>query len=165
MGVSHNTPYRHFKDRAALLAGVAARDLAAFTITFDGISRSDRTSVDQVEKALESLIAYGQNHPARYRLLFSDPAIGSRGGDLEAVALTTFAALTRLVKRAQQAGKLPAMPAMMLTGLIFATTHGLLDLEAGGRMRAEKGFADALDGARLLLRLLMPSGSRSAGVH
>ena len=154
VGVSHNAPYRHFADRAALLAGVAERDFRAFTAAFDAIDRSPRAPLEKVEAALAAVVTYGETHPARYRLLFSDPDIGRRGGQLERVATETFAAFARLVEAAQRAGELPAVPAPTLTGLIYATVHGLLDLEAGGRLREEKGFSDVLGGASLLLRLL-----------
>ena len=157
VGVSHNTPYRHFKDRAALLAGVAARDLVTFAAIFDEIGRSERPPIEQVREALKSLVTYGEDHPARYHLLFSDPSIGSRGGELELVAMTTFTALSRLVEQAQTSGQLPKLPTAMLTGLIFATVHGLLHFKAGGRMRPEKGLASVVDGADLLLRLLAPA--------
>ena len=58
------------------------------------------------------------------------------------------------VDRAQAAGRLPATPTATLTGLIFATVHGLLDLRSGGRLRFEKGFSDVLSGATLRLDLI-----------
>ena len=154
VGVSHNAPYRHFADRAALLAGVAERDLRSFTDEFEVIGLSDQAPIDQVKAALAVFAGYGEAHPARYRLLFSDPDIASRGGTLEAVALQTFGAFAKLVLKAQNAGQLPDISTPKLTGLIYATVHGLLDFRAGGRMRVEKGFTDVLDGASLLLGLI-----------
>ncbi len=154
VGVSHNAPYRHFADRAALLAGVAERDLRTFTREFEAIGLSGQAPLDKLKAALALFVTYGEAHPARYRLLFSNPDIASRGGQLEAAAMQTFAAFARFVSEAQEAGQLPAMPAPQLTGLIYATVHGLLDFRAGGRMRAEKGFTNVLDGASLLLNLI-----------
>ena len=154
VGVSHNAPYRHFADRAALLAGVAERDFGAFTVAFEAIGRSDEAPIGKVKAALAAFVAYGTAHPARYRLLFSDPGIASREGPLEVAALGTFAAFAGLVHAAQEAGELPALATPTLTGLIYATVHGLLDLRAGGRLREEKGFSNVLDGAFLMLRLV-----------
>ena len=44
VGVSHNAPYKHFADRAALLAAVAERDFAAFSAKFAAIGRAGRRS-------------------------------------------------------------------------------------------------------------------------
>ncbi len=158
VGVSHNTPYRHFDDRAALLAGVATRDFEAFSETFSDIAMSSRTPIDKVKAALEALIIYGEAHPARYRLLFSDPAIAAVGGRLETAALATFAAFSKFVADAQVAGELPPLSTATLTGLIYAAVHGLLDLRAGGRMRKEKGFSTVVEGTSLLLKLIAPAG-------
>lgn len=156
VGVSHNAPYRHFADRAALLGSVAERDFRTFSNAFDEIGRSDRTAIGKVTAALEAFITYGEEHPARYRLLFSDPDIASRGGSLETAAMETFAEFSALVAAGQAAGQLPNHPTAALTGLIYATVHGLLDLRAGGRMRQEKGFSNALAGTTLLLDLISP---------
>ena len=157
VGVSHNAPYRHFADRAALLAGVAERDFHSFTSGFEAIERSGRSPIGKVEAALATFVTYGEAHPARYRLLFGNPDIASRGGRLEAVAMETFSAFAALVRGAQDVGQLPTMPTATLTGLVYAAVHGLLDLKAGGRMRAEKGFSDVMGGTKLMLDLINPA--------
>ena len=163
VGVSHNTPYRHFADRAALLAAVAERDFAGLTDTFDAIDRSRRQPLAKVKDALDAFVVYGETYPARYRLLFSDPDIASRGGGLEAAAMRSFAAFAKIIKGAQADGHLPAsMPTATLTGLVFATVHGLLDLQAGGRMREEKGLSKAAAGVAVLLELIASHDGRLA---
>ena len=157
VGVSHNAPYRHFADRAALLAAVAERDFTGLTNAFTAIDLSRRRPLAKVKDALDAFVAYGETYPARYRLLFSDPDIASHGGELEAAAMRSFAAFAKLIKGAQKSGDLPpAMPAATLTGLVFATVHGLLDLQAGGRMREEKGLSNAAAGVATLLKLISP---------
>lgn len=157
VGVSHNTPYRHFADRAALLAAVAERDFTALTDAFTTIDRSRRRPLAKVKDALDAFVAYGETYPARYRLLFSDPDIASRGGELEAAAMRSFAAFAKLIKGAQTSGDLPpVMSTATLAGLVFATVHGLLDLQAGGRMRQEKGLSNAAAGVATLLELIAP---------
>lgn len=156
VGVSHNAPYKHFDDRAALLAGVAERDFARFSETFDAIHKSDRSAIAKVKAALEAFIGYGESYPARYRLLFGDPDIASAGGLLPVVAMKTFTDFATLIGEAQASHDLPAIPVPKLTGLIFAQLHGLLDLQAGGRMKAEKGFSNVREGVSLLLNLVRP---------
>lgn len=154
VGVSHNAPYRHFADRSALLAGVAERDMRRFTAEFEAIEQQSLPPIDKVKAVLTAFAVYGDRHPARYRLLFSDPGIASRGGTLEDAAMTTFLTFGRIVHAAQEAGDLPPVPTPTLTGLIYATMHGLLDFKSGGRMKAEKGFSNVLDGVDLMLELI-----------
>ena len=160
VGVSHNAPYRHFKDRSALLAAVAERDFEVLTATFEQERMRNGTPIERLKQALGAFIHYGRDYPARYRLLFSDPAIGAAEGSLEAVALKAFTAFASLVEDCQSKGELPQGPTPALAGLIYATAHGLVDLAAGGRIREQKGLAGPDQGLALLLALL---GTGNAG--
>lgn len=154
VGVSHNAPYRHFADRAALLGAVAERDFMMLAGAFDEIGNSDQASIAKVRKALNILIGYGESSPARYRLLFSDPAIPLQRGSLEEAATAAFAAFAKIVASAQASNELPALPTAKVAGLIYGTVHGLIDLQAGGRLRAEKGLATAAEGLETLLDII-----------
>ena len=156
VGVSHNAPYKHFKDRSALLRAVAVQDFVAFTEAFAEVRRLEAPPLTKLKRALATFVAYGQNYPARYRLLFSDPDIVAQGEELEVAALRSFAEFAAIVRECQEAEDLPNVPSAELTGLIYASVHGLLDLEAGGRLRAEKGLANVHQGVELLVTLLAP---------
>ncbi len=154
VGVSHNAPYRHFKDRNALLAAIAERDFGSMKATFEQTRASDAAPIDRLKQGLAAFIRYGRDYPARYRLLFSDPDIGAAEGSLETAALGAFMAFAALVADCQDAGVLPQASTRELAGLIYATAHGLVDLQAGGRMREQKGLAAAEQGVSFLLNLL-----------
>jgi len=51
---------------------------------------------------------------------------------------------------------LPDVPKTTLAGLLFATMHGLIALEASGRMHAEKGLSGVQSGLETLVHLLSP---------
>ena len=154
VGVSHNAPYRHFKDRSALLAAIAERDFGMLAGVFDQSREAGGQPVERLKGALDVFVGYGRDYPARYRLLFSDPEVGATGGTLEAAALGAFMGFARLVEDAQAARTLVAIPARELAGLIYATAHGLIDLQAGGRMREQKGLTTPEESMALLLTLL-----------
>lgn len=154
VGVSHNAPYRHFEDRRALLSAIAERDFVMLTTLFERNRAEDGPPTERLRRALGAFIRYGRDYAARYRLLFSDPAIGAAGGSLETAALRSFAAFAALVGDCQVEGELPSGPTPALAGLLYATTHGLVDLQAGGRLREWKGFADPEEGVTMLLALL-----------
>ena len=154
VGVSHNAPYRHFRDRSALLAAIAERDFGMLASTFEQARTREGRPIDRLREALGTFTRYGHDHPTRYRLLFNDPGVGTAGGTLEAAALAAFMAFANLVEDAQGAGSLPATSTRELAGLIYATAHGLIDLEAGGRMREQKGLTAAEQSVALLLSLL-----------
>ena len=160
VGMSHNAPYKHFTDRSALLRAVAIQDFTALTNAFVEIRQLRVEPLTKLRQALTVFVSYGQEYPARYRLLYSDSNIAAQSGDLEA-AIKPFAEVAAIVQECQDAGDLPDVPNVELTGLIYASVHGLIDLQVGGRMRQEKGLTDAYAGAELLVKLLRPvRGSR-----
>ena len=157
VGVSHNAPYWHFKDRSALLAAVAERDFDALRAAFEDRSVDGTTAVVALRTAASALIDYGLGHPARYRLLFSDPGLEA-DDQLRAVAFGSFLAFSALVARAQEHGVLPAGDTAELTGLIYAALHGAIDLQLGGRSSGAKGLGSVEATASLLFKLLTPVG-------
>ena len=97
VGLSHNAPYKHFEDRGALLAAVAIEDFGMLTEEFAGIRQSPSGPMAKLRRALGTFIDYGQKRPSRYRLLFSDPGIAARGGDLGEAAPPCFAECAAIV--------------------------------------------------------------------
>jgi AcrR family transcriptional regulator len=155
VGVSHNAPYRHFEDRNALLAAVAEMDLRALEAAFQRAKTRHASPLAGLRAGIAAFIAYGRKHPARYRLLFSDPELASRGGTMEVQGLRTFAAFGVLVHQCQADATLSAnVETKQLTALLYATLHGLVDLELGGRARPAKGLGDIETIVALVLRLL-----------
>ncbi len=158
VSVSHNAPYRHFRDRSALLAAVAERD-------FNQLGRAFRSEAEimpdgrgSLRGALMVVIGYARKHPARYRLLFSDPDLRSDDDRLEVAAFGAFTAFAAIVRRCQAEGSLPMIETARIAGLIYATLHGTIDLELGGRAREAKGLGSIEATVELLLELLARPG-------
>jgi len=159
VGVSHNAPYKHFEGRSALLAAVAIADFTSLTAAFTRIRGSRSKPMRKLKKALATFIEYGRTYPARYKLMFSDPSLAPKGDELESAAMKTFREFAAIVEECQTSALFPEMENVALTGLLFASVHGLIDLAAGGRMRREKGFSSVGESVDLLLDLV----SRGAG--
>ena len=153
-GVSHNAPYKHFKNRDALLGAVAAADLAEMAAALKRVRRSSAKPARKLTNALKGIIAYSSKHPARYQLLLNDPRFATLEGDFEQAALSHFDEFDSIVRECQDAGTLPDVPHTTLTGLLFATVHGLISLEASGRMKPEKGLAGIVPSLELMITLL-----------
>ena len=153
VGVSHNAPYRHFSGRSALLAAVAERDFIMLKQVFDTQDSANRNPEAALRGSAAALIAYAVEHKARYRLLFSDPQLPS-DASLKDAAFASFTAFSRIVARCQQDEALPEVDTVSLTGLIYATLHGAIDLELGGRASGTKGLGSVEATAGLLFDLL-----------
>lgn len=161
VGVSHNAPYRHFRDRNALLAAVAERDFMDLQRAFDAQLGEGRDAETALRNAATALIDYALAHGARYRLLFSDPGLSPEQG-LRSAALGAFQAFSLVVSRCQQDGILPPIDTVSLTGLIYASLHGAIDLELGGRASESKGLGSVQATIGLLFDLLRKSTGHDA---
>ncbi len=153
-GVSHNAPYKHFENRDSLLGAVATQEFHKLAAAFTAFGQSKVQPLTKLKRALQAFSEYGRDHPSRYQLLFSDPEIAKQGGELQRAAMASFSAFALLVAECQRAGVLPGVPTPALAGLLYASVHGLVDLEASGRMKTEKGFMSVSDGIALLLKVL-----------
>ena len=139
-GVSHNAPYRHFADKDALLAAVAARELARQSANLDGAG--DATA--DVQAMLQGYVRWALRYPERFRLTFGrwerdDAELGEAAGGARR-------GLTRAVAAAQARGELPRGEPERLSSLLLALAHGAADLALAGHLSASgKGAADADD--------------------
>ena len=155
-GVSHNAPYKHFESRDALLAAVATADFVWLRQAFHTIGQSTARPTAKLMDALALVVSYSVEHPARYHLLFSNPGIAAQEGELKKTALAAYDEFTTIVAECQAARALPAASKNALASLLQATMHGLIALEASGRMHPEKGLKGVGDSLKLLVRLLSP---------
>jgi len=155
-GLSHNAPYKHFTNREALLAAVATSDFAALSDAFVAIRAARISPIKKLNNALKVVIDYSVQHPARYRLMFSDSGTAKEGGALEQEASIAFGEFIAIVKECQAERLLPDIPNNTLAGLLFATLHGLIAFQANGRMHPKKGLNGVLPSIELLITLLAP---------
>jgi AcrR family transcriptional regulator len=80
VGVSYNAPYKHFKSRNAILAAVVTDDFVMLSDAFRSIRLSAASPMDKLRRALTVFIEFGQDKPARYRLMANNPDIAEQGG-------------------------------------------------------------------------------------
>jgi AcrR family transcriptional regulator len=154
IGVSHNAPYKHFASRDDLLAAVATTDFRTIADAWRQMRKSIQEPSQCLLGALDTMICFSQEHPARYRLLFNSPAIAARGGPLASAADEALGVFAAIVEDGQAAGVFPVVPSDNLAVLIFATAHGLIDADASGRLRPKTGWPEISTGMQTLVRLL-----------
>lgn len=143
-GVSHNAPYKHFENKQALLAAVAARELAARAVEFAAIAQHRPDATEMLRAVLHGYISWALERPARFKLVFGSWSVESP--ELTEVARNAQGALTAMVAQAQSAGSLPEGDPERLAALLRAQAHGAADLAAAGHLSAAgKGRADPSD--------------------
>ena len=153
VGVSHNAPYKHFRDKEALLAAVASRELrrnaeamrAALAPGADAFAELKRMALGHVRSALRQ--------PERFRLTYGgwtrdEPELSEAAGEAHDL-------FVRAVAAAQAAATIGAGDPERVAALLLATAHGAADMALAGHLGREgKGHADAEDLVEDLFALL-----------
>jgi AcrR family transcriptional regulator len=134
-GVSAAAPYRHFADKAELLAAVAEqgfRDLHAALVAA-GVTSEPRARVVDLGRAY---VRWAVAHPDHYRVMFgaelnkaAHPALGS-------AALQAFGDLVDAIVACQEAGIVDGGDPAELAAPLWSLAHGVASLAIGGELRA-----------------------------
>jgi AcrR family transcriptional regulator len=154
-GVSPAAPYRHFRDRDALLADVARQGFerfAQFLTTAWNEGRPDvRTAFDNMGKAY---LAFARTEPAFYSAMFEAGVPIDDHPELRKAADEAFA-IVRGAAEALCASMPPeARPPALMTALhVWAISHGIASLFARGdqsRRKLPMSAEDLLEAAMLI---------------
>lgn len=139
-GISHNAPYRHFRDKDELLAAVA-------TEGFDRLAEALTRAVDSARGAgrppgsLERLRASGLGYvrfalrsPEHLQVMFDWPLDTRRAPALAGAGEHAFSILVGLVEDCQREGTLPAGDPLPLARTAWSLVHGVAKLAIGKRL-------------------------------
>jgi AcrR family transcriptional regulator len=129
-GVSHNAPYRHFADREALLAALAADGFRLLGEALAGAARREMG---------EAYVRFALAHPQRFRLMFGGHVSLSRHGELEQAAASPYQALVAAF-RAEPSIADPETAAAAAWSLVHGLSHLLLDGHFSSRAGDRAGF-------------------------
>ncbi|MGD1853606.1 MAG: TetR/AcrR family transcriptional regulator [Leptolyngbyaceae cyanobacterium] len=148
-GVSHTAPYRHFADKAALLAAVAEEGFVEFGRYLQ--AAVDATAADPVASLKATGVAYVRyalDHPVHFRLMFDchalEPESMATTSSLYTTSEKTFQILVDIIRTGQTAGKFrPGDPKVLATGR-WALVHGIAMLMLDGMLPGKGEDAIAL---------------------
>jgi len=133
-GVSPAAPYRHFRDRDALLADVARRGFEEFTAAlskaWDDGRPDTMTAFDRLGRAY---LAFAKSEPAYYSAMFEAGVPLDADPQLREVSERAFAVLRAAAEKLVTqipGGSKP--PALMVALHIWSTTHGIASLFGRG---------------------------------
>src|SRR5262245_59269617 len=133
-GVSPAAPYRHFRDRDALMADVARRGFERFEQQLAAAwneGRPDRRAAfDRLGRAY---LAFAREEPAYFSAMFESGLSLAEHRELQEAGDRAFAVLRgacETLVAGLPVGKRP--PAMMLALLVWSLSHGIASLFARG---------------------------------
>jgi len=151
-GVSHAAPYKHFSDKAALLAEMALVGFDKLRQALTSAKRRRWKSLrDEFFAAARAYVRFGTTNPALYRLMFSADAGKAAEVHLNERALAAFAVLTELLERGQAEGYLRKRDVRGQAAACWAQIHGLTMLTIDGLLLPAKVGPKPLDAALITL--------------
>jgi AcrR family transcriptional regulator len=152
-GVSHNAPYRHYRDRDELLAVVAMQG-------FERLKAAMRRSAARGSSALERLRFCGRGYvdfalrwPQHFFVMFDLPSSREKYPEYAAAGQEAFDTLLTFIVACQEDGALPREEPELLALTAWSLVHGIAKLAISQHLpfrRAEAhDFADKA--AKILL--------------
>jgi AcrR family transcriptional regulator len=142
-GVSHNAPYKHFKNKEDLLAAIASRELSRQASAMNRAG-AQASPLDALRSLMHGYVRWARAYPARFKLTFG--AWSHDSAELGEAATRAHAGLIDIVRAAQDRGQLGDGDPERIASLMLALGHGAADLALGGHLSAAgKGHADPED--------------------
>jgi AcrR family transcriptional regulator len=154
-GVSHAAPYKHFPDKAALLAELAEQGFTGLRNALEAARPSSPANLREEFLAMSrGYLLYGTSNPHLYSLMFSADARLAITVEMSAEAEAALDVLIGLIDHGQKAGWLRARDVRsqavacwsQLHGLTLLTINGLLKFEKVGPNPSDEALAILLEG-------------------
>ena len=138
-GVSHNAPYHHFGDRAALLRALGVRGMAALLAAQEEAVAGAEGPVERVRALGLAYVRYAAAHPQAFALVF-DPDYCAAGAPSEQMApliARNEDLLGREVAALVQEPGWEGRDPMALSAALWSTVHGMAQLITLGHLPLE----------------------------
>jgi AcrR family transcriptional regulator len=133
-GVSHNAPYRHFRDKDDLIAAVATEGYRELTDAMVQAAARQASAIDQLKRAGIGYVTFALRRPEHFTVMFDAPISKRKHPDAAKAAERAFGTLLNFVKSSQEEGRLPAGDTLQLALLAWTMVHGIAKLAITGRL-------------------------------
>jgi AcrR family transcriptional regulator len=134
-GVSHNAPYRHFRDRDDLMAAVATQGFRELTRAMRRAAEDHTEPLDRLKQAGIAYITFALRRPEHFAVMFDGPvSLKSEHPGSSEAAKEAFTTLVSFVQGCQEAGRFPPGDPQSFTLLAWSMVHGVAKLAITGRL-------------------------------
>ncbi len=132
-GVSHNAPYRHFRDKDALLAAVAAQGFRELTRAMREAGERRSNALDKLKQSGLAYVAFAVRSPEHFTVMFDAPVIRSKDPDYLQASQEAFQTLVTFIRNCQEDGELPGGGTLERALYAWSLVHGIAKLAVAGR--------------------------------
>lgn len=145
-GVSHAAPYRHFRDKAALLRVLAQGGFERLTAAINTAAENSPHNPEQ--KLIEAGVAYVRNalqHPEITRLMFAATIEPPQDRAYLVASAASYEALLDIIREGIEQGSFRQQPPQQLVLVAWASMHGLAMLAVARLLEVDVDDEQALD--------------------
>lgn len=146
-GVSHNAPYRHFRDKDELLAVVAVQGFERLNSAMKRAAARGATPTERFRLCGRGYISFALRWPEHFLVMFDLPSSRNKYPEYAGAGEEAFATLLRFVVECQEAGTLASGEPEPLACMAWSMVHGIAKLASSAHLPFLKGgvldFADA----------------------
>jgi AcrR family transcriptional regulator len=155
--VSVAAPYRHFADKDALLAEVAAQGFVLLGKAIDQAGGRVKEPRERLLRICRRYVKWALANPDYYRVMFGE-AYGEKFDEARPAGLETFQKLLDAIQGCQDAGMIGAQDPRAVAGPLWSVVHGIAMLQIGKQFRVVgiKESADAVTTRTVTALLLSP---------
>jgi AcrR family transcriptional regulator len=132
-GVSHNAPYRHFRNRDDLLAAIAEEGFNRLTARVQEAASKGAGPLDRLRMAGVAYVQFGLDRPEEFNVMFSMSPDPDTHPSAKAAAEASFQSLLDLIVDCRNAGLLARYEPLTTARIAWAQVHGITELARRGQ--------------------------------
>jgi AcrR family transcriptional regulator len=130
-GVSAAAPYRHFADKADLLAAVATQGFVQFHETLSAVAAETTDLNQRMVDMARAYVRWAVTHPDYYQAMFGAEIDKSEHPELLTAGFRAFGDLLDAITQCQSAKILPDGDPLEIAGPTWSLLHGIATLSIG----------------------------------
>jgi AcrR family transcriptional regulator len=144
LGVSRTALYRHFADKAALLAAVAAEGFRMLSQELTEAWERGGRDTEGFEAMGAAYVQFAVAHPSHYRVMFGADIFGVEYAELAQEGASAFQVLVDAIVALQQQTLARRDDPRQMGLFIWAAVHGVAMLAIDGRLGPEPSAVESL---------------------
>jgi AcrR family transcriptional regulator len=144
LGVSRSALYRHFTDKAALLAAVAAEGFRMLRAELTGSWERAGRGLRGFEAMGEAYVRFARAHPSHYRVMFGANIVDVEHAELAQEGSGAFDVLVDAIAELQTQRLARRDDPRQMALFVWAATHGVAMLAIDGRLGNQSSAIDDL---------------------
>jgi AcrR family transcriptional regulator len=134
-GVSVAAPYRHFADKADLLATVAEQ---GFVELHDALTAATDLTAEPTRQVIalgRAYVRWAVTHPDHYQVMFGGETVKAEHPGLLLAGGAAFGDMLDAITRCQQSGMMSGQDPLEIAGPLWSLIHGIASLSSGGDLK------------------------------